>query len=261
VTVLDARTGTIRWSDSGGDRPTLILLHAMGADRTLWNPQLGALHRVRRVVNVDLPGHGASSAHPGPYTIEDLGMDILDVAAACGAANFDVCGISLGGLISLWLASNAPGAVSKLIACNTAARLGSERLWSERIEAVERGGMAAVRETVMSRFFAPGFELRYPGALASVRRVFAEIDPVGYAGCCAALRDADLTGAVAGIVSPTLIVGGALDVATPPEQSVWLHDRIPDSRVEVIPGAAHLSNLDQPDLFNGIVLDMLGGDR
>jgi len=261
LTELDARTGTIHWSDSGGDRPTLILIHALGTDGTLWRPQLDAVHRIRRVVNVDLPGHGLSTARPGPYTIEELGRDLLDVAAACGAPSFDVCGISLGGLVALWLASNAPEAVSTLIVSNTAARIGSERLWSERIEAVERGGLEAVRGPVISRFFAPGFENRDPGAFESINKVFAAVDPVGYIGCCAVLRDTDLGAEVASIACPTLVIGGTLDVATPPEQSIWLHQRIAGSRIEVIPGAAHLSNLDEPDQFNDRVLYMLGGDR
>ncbi|MPZ51141.1 MAG: 3-oxoadipate enol-lactonase [Acidimicrobiia bacterium] len=260
VTGLAGRTGTIRWSDTGGDhRPTVILIHSLGTDRTLWAHQMAALSEIRRVLTIDLPGHGESSARPGLYTIEDLGMDILDVARECGVAQFDVCGISMGGFISLWLACHAPDAVSTLIAGNTATRLGSAELWSERIGTVETHGMKAIREAVVGRFFAPGFEDRSSGDFEAINRVFAATDPIGYVGCCAALRDADLTEDVTRIDCPTLIIAGEHDVAAPPEQSHHLNDQISDSRVVVVPGTGHLSNLEAPTLFNREVLAILDG--
>lgn len=258
MTELAARTGTLRWSDTGGDhRSTLILIHSLGTDRFLWEPQLGVLSKVRRVVAVDLPGHGESSARPGPYTIEDLGRDVLDIASECGVTRFDVCGVSIGGLISLWLACNAPEAVSTLIAGNTAARLGSADLWAERIEAVETHGMEGIREAVVERFFAPGFGHRSPRDFEAMNRVLAATDPIGYVGCCAALRDADLTEDVARVECPTLIIAGEHDVAAPPEQSNHLGDQIGDSRVVVVPETGHLSNIEAPAIFNREVLAML----
>lgn len=253
-----SRTGELRRSEWGDPQlPGLVLIHSLGTDSTMWGPQLPALSARRRVVAVDLPGHGRSSAKPGDYRVEDLGGDVLEAASEAGLTSFDVCGISIGGLIGLWLGINAPGRVSRLIVCNAAARLGSEGLWSERIEAVLSGGMDSIREAVLPRWFAADFDRRYPRVLEEIEQVFDATDPVGYAGCCAALRDADLRPEVGRIDCPTLIIAGAEDIATPPEQAAWLGERIADGRVEVIPGAAHLSNLDQPEAFTRLVVEAL----
>jgi 3-oxoadipate enol-lactonase len=176
-----------------------------------------------------------------------------------GAGRFEVMGISLGGLLALWLAATVPGKVSALVACNTAARLGTAEGWEERIGAVATGGMESIRETVVARFFSPEFPARHPDAFARATRVFVDTDPDGYMGCCAALRDADLRDRVGGIVSPTLMVAGEGDVATPPDLSEWLHERIPGSRLAVIAGAGHISNLDQPEEFDRVVGEFLLG--
>lgn len=252
------RTGALHREELGDPGlPGLLLIHSLGTDSTMWKPQLYALGSLRRVVAVDLPGHGRSSANPGPYRLEDLGADILDVVDAAGLSRFDVCGISLGGLIALWLAINTPERVSSLIACNTAARIGTAELWTERMEAVLSGGIDSIRETAISRWFAPDFDQRHPEVLEEIKKVFSATDPAGYAGCCAALRDGDLSTEVDRIGSPSLIVTGAEDIATPPDQAYWLGNRIAGSRVEVIPGAAHLSNLDQPEMFTRLVAGAL----
>lgn len=229
------------------------MLHSLGANSTMWEPSLDALSTIRRLISIDLPGHGASSAAPGPYSLDEIGRDVIDAAAAAGASRFDVCGISLGGLIGLWLAINAPDRVTGLVAANTAARVGSEALWQERIEAVTAGGMESIRDKVVARFFTTRFAGREPQWFARVNGLFSTVDPVGYAGCCAALRDADLRQSVAGIRCPTLIIAGDQDVATPVSESVWLQGQIADSRLEVVEQAAHLSSLEQPETFTAVV--------
>jgi 3-oxoadipate enol-lactonase len=161
---LPGLTGIIDWSvaNPDGDR-TLVLLHSLGTDRTLWDGQIDLLVATgRRVVAVDLPGHGLSTANIGPYTIDTLGRDIREVAESAEPGVFEVMGMSLGGMIGLWLAVNAPDRVSALVAANTSARLGSKTLWDDRIAAVRRSGLGSIREEVVARFFAPGFEETRP---------------------------------------------------------------------------------------------------
>ncbi|MGH8872513.1 MAG: 3-oxoadipate enol-lactonase [Acidimicrobiia bacterium] len=248
------RTGELFWSVSGSalSHP-LVMLHSLGADSTMWEPNLGGLSTIRRLISIDLPGHGASSAAPGPYSLDEIAQDVIDAAGAAGAVRFDVCGISLGGLIGLWLAINAPDRVTGLVAANTAARVGTEALWQERIDAVTAGGMESIRDRVVARFFTTQFARRDPEWFARVNGLFAAVDPVGYSGCCAALRDADLRQSVAGIRCPTLIVAGDQDVATPVSESEWLQGQIAGSHLEVIEEAAHLSSLEQPDIFTSVV--------
>lgn len=253
------RTGPLRWTEMGPiDGRGLLLIHSLGTDSRMWQPQLDAFAAVRRVVAVDLPGHGRSSAQPGEYRLDDLGRDLLQVADQAGHTRFDVCGISLGGMLGLWLAANAPERVLTLVASNTAARLGSEEQWSVRMHTVLEQGMEAIRPTVMTRFFTSGFDLRHPAQFEAVTEMFRAVDPVGYAGCCALLRDADISEKVTAIRCPTLIIGGEEDVATPPTQAEWLHRQIRGSRLQIIPQAAHLANLEQPETFTRLVLTELG---
>jgi 3-oxoadipate enol-lactonase len=233
------------------------MIHPLGADRGIWARQLPALASGRRVILVDLPGHGASSARPGPYTIEDLGLDMLDVATAAGAEELAVCGLSLGGLIGLWLAINNPDRVRTLVVSNTAARIGSDDLWSARIEAVETGGMEGIREMAVARFFTPELASADPGTVEGAGRVLVATDPAGYAGCCAALRDADLRQSIGAIRCPTLILGGERDISTPPAEALWLHEHIPGSRLRVLEGAAHFSVVEQPGAWTDEVARFL----
>lgn len=255
MTATDARTGRLHWTDSdpGGARP-LILIHSLGTDSTMWDDQVAAFSGRRRVVAIDLPGHGGSTAAAGDYRLEDLGQDVLTVADAAGLDDFDLCGISVGGLISLWLAVNAPGRVTTLVASNTAARVGTAEKWAERIAAVAEVGLAGILPMVVPGFVTKDFPARHPGSYRSLETTFAAVDPVGYTGCCAALRDADLTDVVAAIACPTLVVVGDQDLATPPPESEFLHGRIAGSRLKLVRGAAHLTNLEQPEVFNRAVL-------
>jgi len=254
MTALECRTGELDWSEHGGGpgRP-LLMVHALGADRGIWAPQVRDLSSERPVILVDLPGHGESAAGPGPYTVSDLGLDLLDVATAAGAEEIDLCGLSLGGLAALWMAANFPERVHGLVVSNSAARIGSEELWAARIEAVKTGGMESIREMAVARFFTPGFAAMGPDTVEHAARTFLATDPAGYIACCAALRDADLRRSVGAIRGPTLVIGGAEDISTPPAESVWLHEHIPGSRLRILPGAAHFSNLEQPETWTAEV--------
>lgn len=246
-------TGTLDWADTATSGRGLILLHSLGTDRRMWNGQMQAFASLRRVLAVDLPGHGKSNATPGEYRLDDLGADVLAVADRTGLDHFDVCGVSLGGLIGLWLAINAPERVSSLVASNTAARIGSRQGWSERMAAVASQGMMGLRDQIVPRWVAAGFPERDPETYSSLQEMFASVDPAGYVGCCAALRDADLRDAIGAIDCPTLVIGGEHDTSTPPSDAHWLHGHIAGSRLEVIPDAAHLANVDRPDVFTALV--------
>jgi 3-oxoadipate enol-lactonase len=239
--------------------PDLLLIHSLGTGLRMWDRQIEAFSAVRRILAFDLPGHGESSAASGDYRLDDLGADVLGVADAAGLDRFDVCGTSIGGLIGVWLAINHPDRVISLVAAGTAARLGSQELWSDRIEAVAAGGMEAIRAQVIRRFFAADFSEREPAVFAKIERMFIDCDPVGYMGCCAALRDADLRPEVMAITCPTLVLCGSEDVAAPPAQGQWLQRHIDGSRLEMIDGAGHLPNLDQPEAFDRLVLAALTG--
>ena len=203
--------------DGRDDRPALLLANSLGTDHALWEPVLPALVREFRVVRYDMRGHGASDTSPGEHSLERLGHDALAVADAAGLERFHFAGVSLGGVIGLWLAINAPKRLQRLVACHTAAYFGPEGM-TARIAAVKTGGMAAVADTVLGRFFTPRFIARADAAYASVRRTLLSLDPEGYIGCCAAVRDLDLRDSLARITAPTLVFAGSNDESTPPEK-------------------------------------------
>lgn len=238
------------WAVDGPDgAPPLVLLHSLGADRSMWRPQVDALAGPYRVVRVETRGHGAAPSPPGPYTLDELGQDVLDTLDAVGLGTVHLCGLSLGGLIALWVAVHQPDRLRSLTVANTAARVGTAQGWKQRIDAVQSHGLAGIRDDVLARFFAADFAQQHPAAFAEAQQAFVAADDEGYAACCSALADADLRGDVGAIATPTLVVGGALDVATPPGDAHALHDAIIGSELVVLDDAAHLSNLDRPDAF------------
>jgi 3-oxoadipate enol-lactonase len=258
MTSTDVGGVAIAWEAVGpADRPAVVMLHSLGCDRSMWRAQVDALAVDHRLVLIDMRGHGESDAPPGPYAIERLGRDVLAVADAAALTDFRLCGISIGGLIALWMAIHAPERVISAVFCNTAAKLGDPEAWAARIAAVRSGGMESVREAVMERWFMPGFAIDRPEQHAAAAEVFTTTLPEGYIGCCEALATADLRDEVASITVPTLVIGGGADVSTPPDQAEWLHEQIRGSSLTVIERAAHLSNLDQPGVFNAVVGEFL----
>lgn len=241
--------------DGSDDRPVLVLAHSIGADLGLWDPQMPDLLPHFRILRYDSRGHGASDAPAGEYSIERLGLDVLGLADALGIDQFAFCGLSLGGMVGQWLAARAPDRLTRLVLANTSPHLGPAEFWDTRRRAVLASGMAAIVETAMERSFSPE-TLRDPRA-RSVRRAMLGTDPVGYAGCCAAIRDMDQTALLRTIRVPTLLIVGERDVPTPwAGHGEVLAREIPGARVATLP-AAHLSNIERPRSFSAALLDFL----
>lgn len=248
----------IAWQALGPqDGQTLMLIHPLGSNAAMWAPQVEALAIDHRVVLFDLRGHGSSDAPPGPYALEQLALDVLAVADAAGVESVHLCGLSIGGMIALWLAVHRADRVRSVIASNTAARVASPEFWNTRIEAVRSGGMESIREAVVERWFAPGFAEEHPVWLAEANEFLLATSPDGYVGCCSALAAADLREVIASISVPTLVIGGGLDASTTPDEADFIHQRIHGSELVVLEGAAHLSNLGAADAFTGTVRDFL----
>ena len=246
------------WAARGpSDGEAVVLLHSLGSDRGMWQPQARSLEAEYQVVMPDLRGHGGSEARSGPYTLETLGADLLAVADGAGLDRFHLVGISLGGQIALWAAINHPNRLRSVVLSNTAARIGTSEGWHERIALVRDRGLAGISQAVVGRWFADGFQERHPDCFAQAMKVFESTDPEGYIGCCHALADADLRDVVEKVAVPTLVIGGERDVSTPPEDVRWLHERISGSRLDIRPGLAHLPNLEAPEEYAEIISNWL----
>jgi 3-oxoadipate enol-lactonase len=231
----------------------LMLSNSLGTDRRLWDQQMPALGQRFRVLRYDTRGHGESAAPDGDYALERLGMDALELLDALQIVQASFAGISLGGMTAQWLRQNAPERCRSVALCNTSSYMGPPESWDSRISAVQANGMAAIVESVLSRWFTPDFLRGQPEPVTLARNMLLGTAPRGYAGCCAAIRDMDMRSFGPGRSVPTLIIAGSMDPATPPSHAALLHSKIPDARVVTLP-AAHLSNLEQPEAFTGALL-------
>ncbi|MBI1198640.1 MAG: 3-oxoadipate enol-lactonase [Phenylobacterium sp.] len=227
--------------------PPVVLLHSIGCDHRMWTEQMPALAEWR-TIRPDIRGHGRSDAPAGDYALPRLADDVLRILDALDVERAVVCGLSLGGVIAQALALRAPSRVRGLALANTAARIGAAEAWTQRAALVRAEGLGAVAEMAMARFFSPTFRTEHAADVAAFRNGLLATSPQGYAGCCAVLRDADLTRQIARIAAPTLVIGGALDVSTPPEQTRSLADAIPGATYVEL-DAAHLSNVERPKAF------------
>lgn len=234
-------------ADGRPDAPALVLGNSLGTDHALWDPVMGRLTDAFRVIRMDTRGHGASDAPAGDYSIDQLGRDVLAVADAAKASRFAYLGVSLGGMVGLWLGAHAAERLDALVLCNTGARLAPSG-WADRIARVQDGGMAAIADLVMTRFFTPAFVERANPHFATVRSTFLALDPVGYVGCCAAIRDMDLRPALARIATRTLVIAGEHDQATPKELGEAIAAGIAGARLALLP-VAHIAHSEMPGRF------------
>jgi 3-oxoadipate enol-lactonase len=230
--------------------PVVMLSNSLGTRLEMWDPQMPALAGRFRVLRYDSRGHGRSGAPPGPYSIGMLGEDALALLDALGIARVHFCGLSKGGMVGQWLASHRGDRLLSLALCATAAHLGPAELWDQRIEQSAGEGMAALVDGVTERWFTAGWRATSRPEIEQVRAMILATPPHGYGGCCAAIRDMDQRETVRTIRTPTLIVAGADDPATPAPVMRELHGRIPGSRFVEIPQAAHLLNIEQAERFN-----------
>ena len=237
----------------------MVLSNSLGTDQSLWDLQVAAFSRQRSVWRYDTRGHGGSEVVAGDYSIERLGKDLVSVIDATGSDRVDLCGVSIGGLTALWVALHAPDRVRRVVLANTAARIGEVSMWSARINTVRTEGTASLADATMSRWFTPEFRAARADVVARFHSTISQTAAAGYAGCCAALRDADLRDQVSRVACPTLVVAGRHDPATPLAQGHWLAEHIPGARLVDL-DAAHLSNVERSDEFNSAVLNFTIGE-
>jgi 3-oxoadipate enol-lactonase len=240
--------------DGPRDAPVLVLSHALGLSMAMWDPQLARLSRALRVVRYDHRGHAGSPVPPGPYTIGGLGRDLLKLLDRLGLERVSFCGVSLGGMVGLWLAANAPERVDRLVLCGTAARMPRPEDYAARAKLVRQRGMGAIADGVIGRWFTPAFADHRPDLVAWIRSLLLATQAEGYAGACEAVASMDLHEDLARIGAPTLLIAGAEDPATPPELSREIDRRIKSATVVVIPGASHLATIEQPEAITGQIL-------
>lgn len=243
------------------DAPLLLLSNSLGTTLEMWDAQVPAFSEHFRVLRYDTRGHGGSSVTPGPYSIDQLGRDALALVDSLGIDRFAFCGLSMGGLIGLWLGINAGERLTRLVICNTGAKIGTDETWNERIDTVLKGGeqaMRDMRDASISRWFTPDFAERQPAQVNRITQMIAGTSPQGYAANCAAVRDGDFRSQLGAIGVPTLVVCGTKDPVTTSEHGRFMQARIAGAELVEFE-AAHLSNVEAGEAFTRCVLKFLQG--
>lgn len=249
--------GRLHYAMSGTrGSPALVLSNSLGTDLGMWDAQVADLGKSFCVVRYDTRGHGQSDVTPGPYSIAQLGSDVLALLDHLHLDRVRFCGLSLGGMTGMWLGANAPDRVERLVLANTAARVAQPEVYDARIAKVAAEGMAAISGAVMQRWFTPAFTAREPQTVARMQAMMERVPAAGYGGACAAVRDLDQREALARIVAPTLVVTGRQDGATPPADGQFIAAHIPGARIVEL-DAAHLSNIEQAAAFTAAVTSFL----
>jgi 3-oxoadipate enol-lactonase len=238
------------------DVPILVLSNSLGTDLAMWDAQAPGLSQRFRLLRYDKRGHGESEVPPGPYTVEMLARDVIELLDFLRIETVHFCGLSIGGQTGIWLAVNAPKRLKSLTLSNTGAQIGSLEVWKKRIDAVRQNGTASIAGGVIERWFTSDFRAKNSAEVLRIRRMLEATDPEGYVGCCAAVRDFDFRDKVAAITTRTLVITGNQDQSAPAADGRWMANQIAGSRHIELP-AAHLSNIEAARPFTDGLLEFL----
>lgn len=240
--------------------PVLMFSNSLGCNLSMWDELVPDLLPYFRVLQYDTRGHGSSEFTPGPYSVDLLGQDVLDLLDKLQIDKVHFCGLSMGGLIGQWLGIHHPERLHKLILSNTGSKIGTEASWNDRINTLTEKGMASIVEATMERWFTAAFRRENASRVAQLSQVFLDNRVAGYTACCAVVRDADFRGKLSAIALETLILTGDEDEVTNVDHAEKMRMEIPGSQIKVLP-ARHLASTEQPALFAETLIDFIvGGD-
>jgi 3-oxoadipate enol-lactonase len=238
------------------DAPVLVLSNSLGTTHEMWDPQADALAERFRLVRYDTRGHGGSPTPHGPYDIEEVGGDVIDLLDHLGVEKAHIAGLSLGGMTAMWLGIATPLRVDRLVLLCTSPLMGPPEMWRDRSALVRAQGTQAIVDATLERWLTA--EYRASHDITWLRDMFVGVDDEGYANCCSIIQHMDLTANLGQIHAPTLVIGGAQDPATPPAQHAEkIAQAIVGSRLEILDPGAHLISIERPDAVTELILEHL----
>ena len=254
---VDVRGARLKFRfDGPADAPVLMLSNSLGTNLAMWQPQMDALTARFRVLRYDSRGHGASAVTPGPYSIEQLARDVVGLLDELQLPRVHFCGLSMGGMVGMWLGANAFDRLDRLILCNTTPKIGAPEVYDARIDKVRKDGLASVADAVLERWLSAAFRAHDPASLASLRAMLVATTDAGYVASCAAVRDMDQWALLGAIRRPTLVITGTHDLPTPPADGRRMVQAIANARYVEL-DAAHISNIEAASAFTAAVVDFI----
>jgi 3-oxoadipate enol-lactonase len=239
--------------DGPAAAPVIVLSNSIGSTSAMWDRQVPALSESFRVVRYETRGHAGAPVPDGPYSLDDLGGDVLALLDRLGVERAHFAGVSLGGMTGMWLGVHAPERVDRLVLLCTSAMLARDVDWPARAALVRDQGTGAIAQATVERWFTPGFIEANPDIAARMRALIADTPAEGYAGCAEAIGAMDQEEAIRAVHAPTLVIAGLQDPATPPPHGELIAERIPDARLELVNGA-HLSNYERAEDVTRLML-------
>jgi 3-oxoadipate enol-lactonase len=238
------------------DKPVLMLCNSLGTTLHMWDGQMPAVTKQFRIVRYDRRGHGRSGVPAGPYNMEMLGRDALAVLDAAKVDKTNWCGLSMGGMVGMWLGANAPQRVNRLILSNTSAYFENKQIWNDRIATVREKGLQAIVGGTLERWFTKAFREREPQTVKAIGEMFLATKPEGYIACGQAVRDMDHREIIKSITAPTMVIAGKQDAGTTPEMGEYIRKNIPGASITLF-DAAHIANIECGDAYTDAVLGFL----
>jgi 3-oxoadipate enol-lactonase len=239
------------------DAPALVLSNSLGATLAMWDRQAEPFAERFRLVRYDIRGHGRSPVPPGPYSIDDVGADLIALLDHLEIERAHIAGVSLGGMTAMWMGIHAPERVDRLVLCCTSAKLGPPEMWVERAATVRAHGTGAVAAAGVGRWLTDGYRASHPEVAAELEAMIASTPAEGYASGCAILEHMDLEPRLGEIRAPTLVIAAAQDPSTPPEHGERIAWAIPGARFELVDPGAHLAVIERPDVVTPLMLGHL----
>jgi 3-oxoadipate enol-lactonase len=246
--------------DGPANAPVLLMGGSLGTALAMWDPQVDALGADRRIIRFDHRGHGRSPAPPGPYSIADLGEDVLALMDRLHLPRADYCGLSIGGMVGQWLAIHAPERIERLTLICTSPDTLTPEPFRERAQTVrDAGATEVVADAVVANWFTAAFAQAHPEVVARHRQMIVKTPVEGYAACCEAIADHDVRDGLAHVTAPTLVIAGAQDRAIPPSQGEAIAAAVPSARLQILDPAAHLASVERAETVNALIAEHLDG--
>jgi 3-oxoadipate enol-lactonase len=249
-----ANDGVVHYSDEGPKAGrAVVFINSLGTDFRIWEEVVAPLVRDKRVIRSDKRGHGLSSHDADAGSIADFANDLAALLDHLRSGPATIVGLSIGGLIAQELYRLRPDLVASLVLNDTGHRIGTDEFWNGRISTVESGGIEAIADGVMQRWFTEDYRTKNPDMMGGWRAMLARTPKDGYVAACRAISKADLTEGAKKISVPTTVIVGDQDLATPPDLARELAGLVPNAKLEIIQGAGHLPCIEKPDVLRALI--------